>query len=178
MFFLFRLDPAAFSEWKEAKRTERMREFGPAPVRRRLEKLDAKPPVDHERYRLLSERAAHVHPETKPQSFNLLEIPLAAPLFQQEGVLVCLNELARPLVFSMAFGAGLLNLDGAVRAEVNDAARMLAEQIGGATITEMQAFRAFAFDDEETREKVQRLAEELATSQGTDRPPKRTSTES
>ena len=88
-----------------------MREFKPAKVRQRLENLQTSPVINEERYRLLSERAAHVHPETKPQSHNILGIPAPGAKLQEAGLLVCLNELAGPLSMTAFFGVLLLDLE-------------------------------------------------------------------
>lgn len=93
---LFNEDAAAFEAWMTSSRDTRLREFSPKRIRTRLEGLPARPPIDQERYRLLSELAAHVHPETKPQSHNLLGVPMAGAAFQEQGLLVCVNELAIP----------------------------------------------------------------------------------
>ena len=115
---LFHQDANALELWKESSRRDRMREFKPAKVRQRLENLQTSPVINEERYRLLSERAAHVHPETKPQSHNILGIPAPGANLQEAGLLVCLNELAGPLSMTAFFGVLLLDLEKDIKKRV------------------------------------------------------------
>lgn len=165
LLFLFVLDPAAQEQWRGATRAERLREFGPVKVRIRLEERGVEPPIDEERYRLLSERSAHVHPETKPQAYNLLGVPSAFAMFQQEGLLICINELALTLVFCSFFGAKLIKLERSVLNRVMTASRNLAAHIGGVGITQLDALRAETVKDEATRAALVSLGDELRTAQ-------------
>ena len=158
---LFSQESSFFEEWKQSSQSDRMREFSPVKVRLRLEALPAKLPISQERYKLMSERAAHVHPETKPQSYNILGIPEAGATFQDEGLLVCLNELAVAISICTAFGARLLDLDSNLRKRIGRAAVSLAEQIGGATITEIDEYHQHVRDEPETREELERIGDAL-----------------
>ena len=137
---LFSMDGAVLRDWKNSSRRERMNRFGPARVRQLLESANTPVVIDQERYRMLSERSVHVHPSTKPQSHNFWGIPSATTHIQKAGLLVCLNELALPLSVSSAFGAILVNLDENVKTEIVNAARNLAQQIGGVTIIEIEDY--------------------------------------
>ena len=110
LLHLFALDKESLEHWRSSSRKKRMRDFGPARVRIRLE-THTGPAVSRERYQLLSERAAHVHPGTRPQSHNALGMPTAVPIIQPAGLLVCLNELALALSTATAFGAIVLDLE-------------------------------------------------------------------
>ena len=138
---LFVFDTASFEIWKVSSRQKILQEFSAVKVRLRLESLSIPPAaVDKERYRVLSERAAHVHPETTPQSHNILGIPSAGAQLQNEGLLVCLNEFAIPLSLTTTFGALILDLEKSIKEQVFSASKNLAEQIGGANITEIENY--------------------------------------
>ena len=137
---LFCCDADALDEWKNSSPTEIRRDFSPVKVRLRIETVSASPAITEDRYRLLSERAAHVHPGTTPQSHNILGIPVAGAQLQVEGILVCLNELALPLCIIATFGAKLLALEKETANYIFSSARILAEQLGGATITEIDEY--------------------------------------
>ena len=135
---LFVYDRKAFDEWENLSPQQIRREFTPVKVRLRLESLSMSPAIDEECYRLLSERAAHVHPGTRPQSYNILGVPFVGARIQDEGILVCLNELAVPLSLITAFGANVLKLDQATTKRIISCSRTLAEQIGGVTLSEIE----------------------------------------
>ena len=157
---LFATDKESLRSWKSASRSERIREFGPAKVRIRLEKQTG-PSVNKERYRLLSERAAHVTPDTKPQSHNALGMPTAVPIIQEAGLLVCLNELALALSTATAFGALVLELDDELRKRITSEARALIENIGGATITEIDEYHRRVMESSRAQEHRKYVAEML-----------------
>ena len=112
---LFVMDAEALKEWTASSRKERMNKFGPGKIRRSLTARQPSPIINDERYILLCEKAAHVTPETKPQSYNILGVPVAGASCQDAGILVCLNELALPLSATATFGAALLDLEDDVR---------------------------------------------------------------
>ena len=132
---LFCSDADALDEWKGASPTKIRKDFSPVKVRLRIETVSMSPAIKEDRYRLLSERAAHVHPGTTPQSHNTLGMPVAGAQLQDAGILVCLNELALPLCIIATFGAKLLDLDNETTKYIFSSAKALAEQIGGADIT-------------------------------------------
>lgn len=140
LLFLFLSEPDSLQQWKMSTRRERRQKFAPIEVRKRLESIWGKPPIDQERYGLLSEQSVHVHPQTRPQAHNVLSMPVSgAILFQEAGFLLCLNELALSLAFTMISGSRLLDLDDHVNEHIIQSTRNLAEQIGGVTITEIDA---------------------------------------
>lgn len=138
---LFCCDADALDQWKNASPTQIRREFSPVKVRLRLESISMSPAIKEDRYRLLSERAAHVHPGTTPQSHNILGMPIAGAQLQDAGILVCLNELALPLCIIATFGTTLLSLEKETAKYIFSSARNLAEQIGGANITEIDEYQ-------------------------------------
>jgi hypothetical protein len=102
LLFLFAWSPADLATWKGMSRRERMAVYRPAAVRIKLSKVETKLiPMGDEKHRLLSERAAHVTPDTRPQVHNVLGRPSLGGLFQAVGFLVCLNELALAISYVM-----------------------------------------------------------------------------
>ena len=155
---LFVFDTASFEIWKVSSRQRIRQEFSAVKVRLRLESLSIPPAaVDKERYRVLSERAAHVHPETTPQSHNILGIPSAGAQLQNEGLLVCLNELAIPLSLTTTFGALILDLEKSIKEQVFSASKNLAEQIGGANITEIENYHREVLKDPIAVKELERI---------------------
>ncbi len=161
LFYLFHKSRPAFDAWKASSRAERLREFSPVKVRLWLEELKVSAPIGQERYALLSERATHVHPGTKPQSHNILGLPSVGANLQDEGMLVCLNELAVALSFVTTFGALLLDLEKSIKDRVLSSCRTLAEQIGGATITEIDDYYREVLKNPAAQQELARVAEEL-----------------
>jgi hypothetical protein len=106
LLFLFWQDPAAFEQWKKANKGTRLREFGPAAVRKQLMAKDKDMPIpaDTDRYTEFCEIATHVTPATRPQAHNPLQIPTLGGYFQPAGFLMALNEVSY-MVAMAAFGA-------------------------------------------------------------------------
>ena len=161
LFLLFQEDRHAFGEWKVASRGDRLREFSPVKVRLRLEELGTAPPISQERYTLLSERASHAHPATKPQAHNLLHLPMAGATFQEEGLLVCLNELAVALSLATAFGCLNLDVEKDFKHRIFASAEHLAQQIGGAAITEIDEYHRHVLANPAAREAIERAADDF-----------------
>ena len=157
---LFAIEEGALADWKSLSRRDRLNNFGPMRVRKRLEKLIG-PLIKEDRYRLLSEQSAHVVPHTRPQSHNMLRLPHAGAFVQKEGVLICLNELAFSLLPATLFGAQLLDVDDDVKKQVNLATRDLAEDIGGVTITEIEEYRREILKNPTVREHFAQIAAAL-----------------
>ena len=155
---LFYKDASALKRWKLSSRQERINKFLPVKVRCQLENLQTPPVINKERYKLLCERAAHIQPETRPQSHNILDVPVAGASLQEEGLLVCLNELALPLSMTALFGVLLLDLEKDIRERVISAVRDLVEQIGGATITEIDDYHSEVLKDPVASEKLAFIA--------------------
>ena len=144
LLYLFTQDDSALEDWKASSQAELQSKFSPVKVRLRLEELQTSPPINQDRYKLLSQRAAHPNPGTSPQSHNFLGVPTAGAIMQEEGIVVCLNEIALPLSVATCFGALLLDLENNVKKRVVIAARHLAEQIGRAGITEIDDYHRYA----------------------------------
>jgi hypothetical protein len=104
LLFLFLATPEALTRWRSLDPKLRWREFRPLGVRKQLEALTLRAPVDDSRYHLLSEAGTHLTPTTVPQALDEGRSTLGA-LFQTTGLMVCLNELA----FAVAECAGCLS---------------------------------------------------------------------
>ena len=88
---LFVFDTASFEMWKVSSRQKIRQEFSAVKVRLRLESLSIPPAaVDKERYRVLSERVAHVHPETTPNHITFWGFLLLVPSYKMK---VCWSAL-------------------------------------------------------------------------------------
>lgn len=140
LMHLFSIDARSLDEWTNAAPLTVRREFSPVKVRRRLESLSTTPLIKEDRYSLLSTRAVHVHPDTTPQNHNVLGIPVLGAQLQDEGILVCVNEIALPLGIITTFGAVLLELERELVVRIVSSARDLAEQLGAANITEIDRY--------------------------------------
>lgn len=93
LFMLFNTDDSAFDKWKMSDDKTRMREFAPMKVRLALEKLSAPIPISQNIYKILSERATHVTPDTRPELYSNSNHPLSGGTFQEDGVRTCLAHL-------------------------------------------------------------------------------------
>ena len=167
---LFTLDRSALHDWRNATPNTARNDFSPYKVRMRIEGLSQSPVITRERYGLLSGRATHVGPHTVPQSHNILGIPFAGGYVQEEGILVCLNELALPLSVAACFGAILLELDKTKRLTILQGARTLAEHLGGATITEIDEYHRQTLSRPKNAKRAARAANILRKNQDRTRP--------
>ena len=141
LLWLFMLSDEALLEWQGADEEERRRRFKPVDVRIRIEDLDAPQPMDQHLYGKLSGMSTHTEPDTNPQSHNAFGIPSLGAYFQETGALVVLNHLAQLVVVALVFGATLLKNEPD-RSLVFDAARHLAESIGGVDLDTAQEYWA------------------------------------
>jgi len=94
LLFLFAARPDLVETWRSADDAARWKEFRPAKVRRTLEGMSLRPPVDESRYSLLCEVGVHLVPSVSPQSFNEHGRSTLGARFQYEGLMCALNELA------------------------------------------------------------------------------------
>jgi hypothetical protein len=140
LLYLFSVSAESLATWKSVERSERLARFSPLKVRLKLEELGEYIPVDKERYQLLSERASHVTPSTRPGAHNILGVPTIGGSFQKAGFLVCLNELALPLVFVILAATQLLSIEREQKLAALTAGKELAESIGGATIDKIDSY--------------------------------------
>ena len=157
---LFAIDSSSLSDWKALTRKERLSKFRPVKVRDRLKKSSLLL-INNDRYRLLSERAVHANPDTRPQSHNPLQLPRAGASVQREGVVLCLNELALSILPTLVFGTKLLNLESDIRDHILSASRSLADSIGSITITHIEDYHNKILSNPRAREHLGRVAADL-----------------
>jgi hypothetical protein len=131
LLFLCNQDAAAFSEWLSSTKQERVKNFGPARVRKRLKDKGLEVFIDETRYGELCEIGTHVTPRTKPQAHNILGMPCAGATFQEAGAIVALNELGFATACATVTAPKLLGYDDARRTEIGDACVLLIESLGG-----------------------------------------------
>jgi hypothetical protein len=167
---LFKLDADAVKDWAEATPQRRKEAFGPVKVRLRIEGLGHNVPIDEHRYRALSDVALHVTAPISPQAHNILEWPVSAGHFQEEGLLVALNELALALVYVAVFSSTLIPLQKEIRNSILRAAEDLGKQIGGANILEISEYRAKAKEQLRKAMEESDREQELHTSELSNQP--------
>jgi len=148
LLFLFFGDATAPAEWTQLSEERRRHEFSPVRVRRRLEEVGSPVPVDQDRYRTLSRVATHVGPGTRPQAYNPLSRPSLAPMFQEAGVLLVLNELAVALACVALAGPRLIPVGTIPIRRFGNEAQKLGEAIGGVTVDEIDNMWAALRDAE------------------------------
>ena len=140
LFLLFRTDRSTFEEWRKASRGERLRRFSPQPVRQALETRSMPLPITREHYSSLSELGSHITPETKPQAHNPRRRPTLGRVFQDMGVLMCLNELAYPVGVISATASALLDISPEPRALLKEQGVALVSSIGRAGVLTREEF--------------------------------------
>ena len=131
---LFAHDAETLIEWKKADEAKRRNQFSPVKVRLALQKISTPIFINEVRYSRLSSLSTHVTPSTVPQSHNPFRLPVLSSTFQDAGFLLCLNELALPVVFICFSVAHIFDLDKDVRVKILHAGRELVEATGGVTI--------------------------------------------
>jgi hypothetical protein len=93
LYYLFCIDPNALGEWKNADDKKRNNKYSPVKVRLALEKNNQPVPIGQERYRQLSEKAIHLHPNIPPQMYNAHRSSKAGGAYQEAGLFLCLSEI-------------------------------------------------------------------------------------
>ncbi|MET8090795.1 hypothetical protein [Micromonospora sp. NPDC005220] len=132
---LFKAEPASIDHWRNGDESARRRDFSAVRVRVALEKAGKPIPTPEERYRQLSSFGSH--PGRTPQRHDPRIPPRMGGVFNEAGLLLALNELARGLILVAAFSAPLLPGKSIPRREIVSAALATAEQIGGANVMDI-----------------------------------------
>lgn len=126
---LLALDGEALTDWEASQEG-----FLPVEVRRRIEAIQGKVLIDQYRYKTLSNVATHVNPTTVPQTYNPIRLPVVGAKVQDEGIMLCLNEIALPLAVSATFGARLINFEPEINERIKSSAVDLLRRAGDVTI--------------------------------------------
>jgi hypothetical protein len=134
--------PGRLDVWKSADAKTRLRDFSPVKVRLALEAAGVPCPIDEERYRRLSSRAAHVSPSIQPQLHNIVGVPTLGAVFQDIGAMVSLNEAAWAPGWAGVSGAKLMTLPEPQYEKIKALAIDLLASVGGVTILKSEEIRS------------------------------------
>jgi hypothetical protein len=127
-----------FDHWKTLDEKAQRREFSPVKVRLSLEEIGTPIRVSTTAYGELSSRAVHVNPRTSPQTFDWQGRAKGAAYFQDAGLLVCLNELARVLTFVTYAATQLSHLENSYKKRMFIASSNLIENTGQIGVENLQ----------------------------------------
>ncbi len=93
LFALFGLENSHLVSWYNMSEKERMKEFSPSAVRRKIINKSLPLPISKEYYSKLCEISVHVNPKTIPQGRNHLNKPLVGGFVTKESSIAVLNDL-------------------------------------------------------------------------------------
>ena len=99
LFGLFGMDSESLSQWYHQTERERIHEFSPSKVRKKIMKTGLEPPISREYYSKMCEVGVHVHPNTKPQGKNHVDRALVGGIVVKEQAISVLNDLATNLAW-------------------------------------------------------------------------------
>jgi hypothetical protein len=132
----FVADTKQLEIWKTIEEKQRRRDFSAVRVRLALEQLGAPIPIDEKRYGMLSGYSIHADPNSMPQAHNPIGRAITAPIYQEAGLFLALNEIALPVAFVAVFAPVLLAYADELKTTFNETARVLIEGFGGVNLTE------------------------------------------
>ena len=99
---LFRIDTKEYYTWVGSTVKERIRSFGPASVRKKLEKkTDLEIPISKEYYSKLCEVGVHVNPKTRPAGYNIHDRAMVGGFILEYAPIAILNDLQHVIFFSV-----------------------------------------------------------------------------
>jgi hypothetical protein len=133
---LFAADDTQVERWKTLDERQRRREFSAIKVRLSLETLNAPLPVNEQRYRILSSYSIHADPNSMPQTHNPIGQAIGAPIYQEAGFFLSINEIALPSAFIAVFTPRLLQYPADRATVFKDTAKVLIEGFGGVNVAE------------------------------------------
>ena len=134
LLWLFKLEPEALAAWQGANRRERLRSFGPASVRKRLESQGGLVPIDQERYQRLCEIGTHPTPGFRPGHYSGMGRPVLGVLLQPAGVYVSVTELCYSTARSAVSASKLLGLADVQKNELRREAVGLIRSLGATAV--------------------------------------------
>lgn len=148
---LFKNDPAELSGWKTATRSERLNNFGPAAVRKKIEKLgNIAASIDEERYRKLCEVGAHPVPGFAPGHYTGTGRPILSGIMQETGVFVCTTELGYAAAVAALWLIEPLGPSQEIKQLLFDKAVALMRSLGAFTILNYEELNAKALQQNAT----------------------------
>lgn len=130
---LFVFDKSEFERWKVIDEKVRRREFAPVKVRVSLEKGSGPLPIGEKLYAALSSYSIHPGPDALPQAHSKTGNAHVGPFYQEVGLILCINEVARSMAFIGIFAPILTGLNADLIEGTQALSRVLAENIGGIT---------------------------------------------
>jgi hypothetical protein len=132
---LFDSDKAELEKWKTLRGNQHWNYFRPYKVRGRLDNLKKAPSaVDSERYSMLSSVSVHIGPDSMPNAQNDEGRARLAPRFEEAGLMVCINELARCIAIISVTATSLIDTPTAVKRRTRMAGHKLAINVGGVDV--------------------------------------------
>lgn len=108
---LFWIKPEKLEKWLNSSKSIRIKEFGPAKVRKALSNNDWLVPFDTDHYGLLCETAVHPAPDGKPNSYANEHQPVLGCLFQEKGFDFCFWNILWAISASSGPIAKIANVD-------------------------------------------------------------------
>lgn len=93
LFHLFGFSTDEFDEWSQSSKSQRMKKYGPASVRKKLEQYGANFSIDQNRYQYLCEVGTHPVPGHIPGHYSGAGRPVLGGIAQPVGIYVCYTEL-------------------------------------------------------------------------------------
>lgn len=91
---LFKSDKDSQRQWCQSNKSQRIKNFGPAAVRRRLEQLGGDIRADKDWYSQVCEAYTHVSPILEPNDHGI-EKNVCGGIFQKTGYIGCIEQLTR-----------------------------------------------------------------------------------
>ena len=141
---LFSSEKLLLKEWKGSDKRKRIRNFGPAVVRKKLEAIDCKFAIDQDRYQSLCEIGTHPVPGQIPGHFTGTGRPVLGGLLQHVGVYVCYTELSYAVAFCGTALLGLIDLEKEVKQKLFDNSAALLCSLGAFNVTNYENLLAQA----------------------------------
>jgi hypothetical protein len=133
---LFVADATQWEKWKTMDERQRRREFSAINVRLSLDQKGAPTAVDKERYGRLSGYSIHADPNSMPQAHNPVGQAMTSPVYQDEGLILSINELALAVAFIAVYAPRLLKYEADHTKVFHDTARVLIEAFGAVNVKE------------------------------------------
>jgi hypothetical protein len=131
---LFDVDKTELEKWKTLCGNQHWDHFRPYKVRRRLNALNAPCVVDQERYSMLSSLSVHAGPDSMPNAQNDEGRARLAPRFEDTGLMICVNELARCIALISVSATSLIETPLVVKKRTRMAGGKLARNVGGVDV--------------------------------------------
>jgi hypothetical protein len=127
---LFEAESGSFAQWKSLDERARRQQFSPVNVRTRLDAIGTPMRVTTQLYAELSSKTVHVNPSTSPQTYDIVGMPKGGAYYQDAGLLMCQNELAKAMTFVTYSAAKLSHLDKTLKKRLLEAGLELISATG------------------------------------------------